>query len=87
MATIDRIEHIIKTPDGVDIAVSDDVATVTGPNGSLSREFTHHKVQLLFEGGVVFVRVDIPRKKEKALAGRTRSLLFLPGSGCQEFPY
>ena len=69
MATIDRIEYVIETPEGVDIAVSDDVATVTGPDGSLSREFTHHKVQLLLEGGAVLVRVDIPRKKEKALAG------------------
>ena len=69
MAIMDRIEHVIEAPEGVDIAVSDDVATVTGPNGSLSREFTHHKVQLLLEGGAVLVRVDIPRKKEKALAG------------------
>ena len=69
MAIIDRIEYVIQTPDGVDITVSDDVATVTGPNGSLSREFSHHKVMLLQEGGAVLVRVDIPRKKEKALAG------------------
>ena len=66
MATIDRIEYVIETPEGVDIAVSDDVATVTGPNGSLSREFTHHKVQLLLEGGAVLVRVDIPRKSESS---------------------
>ena len=69
MAIIDRIEYVIETPDGVNITVSDDVATVTGPNGSLSREFSHHKVMLLQEGGAVLVRVDIPRKKEKALAG------------------
>lgn len=69
MALLDRIEHVIEMPDGVNVSYSDGVATVSGEKGSISRTFVHDKVQVLLEGGAVMVRVDIPRRKEKALAG------------------
>ena len=65
MALLDRIEHVIEMPDGVNVSYSDGVATVSGENGSISRTFVHDKVQVLLEGGAVMVRVDIPRRKER----------------------
>ena len=70
MVKIDRIEHIVTIPDGVTADYSEDgVVTISGPKGSLSREFTSTSVSLLQEGGALIVRADLPRKKIKALAG------------------
>ena len=70
MVQIDRIDHVIELPEGVSATVTDsgDV-TITGPNGSLNRLFQSPRVNLIQDGGGLIVRVDIPRRKEKALAG------------------
>lgn len=70
MVQIDRIDHVIELPEGVSATVTDsgDV-TITGPNGSLSRLFQSSRIDLIQDGGGLIVRVDIPRRKEKALAG------------------
>jgi large subunit ribosomal protein L6 len=69
MALLDRIEHTITIPEGVSATLNDGMATVSGPNGSISREFISGRVSLFQEGDTLIVRVDIPRRKEKALAG------------------
>ena len=69
MALLDRIEHTITIPEGVSATLNDGMATVSGPNGSISREFISGRVSLFREGDALIVRVDIPRRKEKALAG------------------
>jgi large subunit ribosomal protein L6 len=70
MVQIDRINHVIELPEGVSATIADDGdVCITGPNGSLSRNFRSPKVSLLRDGGGLLVRVDIPRRKEKALAG------------------
>jgi large subunit ribosomal protein L6 len=69
MALLDRIDHTIKIPEGVSATLVDGMATVSGPNGSISREFISGRVSLFREGDALIVRVDIPRRKEKALAG------------------
>jgi large subunit ribosomal protein L6 len=70
MVQIDRINHVIELPEGVSATIADDGdVCITGPNGSLSRNFSSPKVCLLRDGGGLLVRVDIPRRKEKALAG------------------
>ena len=70
MVQIDRIDHVIELPEGVSATVTDsgDV-TITGPNGSLNRSFQSSRIDLIQDGGGLIVRVDIPRRKEKALAG------------------
>ena len=69
MALLDRIDHTINIPEGVSATLDDDMATLSGPNGSISREFISGRVSLFREGDALIVRVDIPRRKEKALAG------------------
>ena len=69
MVKIDRIEHTIELSDGVSASIADGVLTVKGPKGELSREFQSSRVVLLQDGAGLIVRVDLPRRKEKALAG------------------
>ena len=70
MVKIDRIEHFVELPDGVSatLAENGDI-TISGEKGDLSRNFIHNKVEILQQGNGLLVRVDIPRRKEKALAG------------------
>ena len=70
MVKIDRIEHIVTIPEGVTASISEDgVVTIQGPKGTLSRGFTSTFIQLLQDGSGLIVRVDMPRRKQRALAG------------------
>lgn len=70
MVKLDRIEHFVTIPEGVTAAISEDgVVTISGPKGSLSREFTSTFLVLLQESDRLTVRVDMPRRKQRALAG------------------
>lgn len=70
MVQIDRIDHTIVIPEGVSLTIADNGdVRITGPKGSLSRNFRSSRVSLIENDGGVIVRVDIPRRKEKALAG------------------
>ena len=70
MVRIDRIEHNVTIPEGVTATLSEDgVVTIAGPNGSLSRTFESSRVEILQDGGGLIVRTDLPRRKDKALAG------------------
>jgi large subunit ribosomal protein L6 len=69
MVKLDRVEHTVAFPEGVSASIDGDNVTITGPSGSLSREFSSSRVELFQEGGGLLVRVDIPRRKERALAG------------------
>ena len=70
MVKIDTIEHIVTIPEGVTASISEDgVVTIAGPKGSLSREFVSTRIDLLQDGNGLLVRSDLPRRKEKALAG------------------
>ena len=70
MVKLDRIEHIVTIPEGVSATISEDgVVTVTGPKGSLSRTFQSSYIQLFQDGSGLVVRVDVPRRKQRAMAG------------------
>ena len=70
MVKIDRIEHNVTIPEGVTATLSEDgVVTIAGPNGSLSRAFVSSRVEILQDGGGLIVRTDLPRRKDKAMAG------------------
>ena len=66
---LDRIEHTVEIPEGVTATLDGDMITISGPNGSISREFSSPRHDIFQEGGALLVRVDMPRVKEKALAG------------------
>ncbi|MCH1422140.1 MAG: 50S ribosomal protein L6 [Candidatus Poseidoniaceae archaeon] len=70
MVKLDRIEHIVTIPEGVTATISEDgVVTIKGPKGSLSRHFQSTFITLLQDGNGLTVRVDMPRRKQRALAG------------------
>ncbi|HIC75077.1 MAG TPA: 50S ribosomal protein L6 [Candidatus Poseidoniales archaeon] len=76
MALSDRIEHLVIIPDGVEAKLSEDGdVTISGENGSQTRNFSHSKLQLLEQGNGLLVRVDLPRRKEKAMAGTWKAHL------------
>ena len=69
MVKIDRIDRVVEIPEEVTASIEGNTVTITGPKGSLSREFVSPRHDILQEGGAVIVRVDLPRRKESALAG------------------
>lgn len=75
MVKLDRIEHTVEIPEGVSTSIDGDNVTITGPNGNTSREFSSSRVSLFQEGGALLVRVDMPRRKDKALAGTWKAHL------------
>ena len=69
MVSLDRIEHTVEIPEGVSASIDGEKVTITGPKGSVSRDFVSARHDILQEGGALLVRIDVPRRKEKALAG------------------
>ena len=69
MVSLDRIEHTVEIPEGVSASIDGETVTITGPKGSVSRDFVSARHNILQEGGALLVRIDVPRRKEKALAG------------------
>ena len=69
MVKIDRIEHAIDLPEGVTATIEGAVLTIKGPKGELSRDYQSSRVSLLQDGAGLLVRTDLPRRKDKALAG------------------
>ena len=69
MVKLDRIEHNVIIPEGVTASIDGDVVTITGPKGSLSRESASPRHDIFHEGGALLVRINLPRRKERALAG------------------
>tara|TARA_B100000925_G_scaffold210885_1_gene160723 strand:+ start:589 stop:1128 length:540 start_codon:yes stop_codon:yes gene_type:complete len=75
MVKLDRIEHTVEIPEGVSASIDGETVTITGPKGSLSRDFVSARHDIFQEGGALVVRVDIPRRKERALAGTWKAHL------------
>ncbi|MFL2981871.1 MAG: 50S ribosomal protein L6 [Candidatus Poseidoniaceae archaeon] len=69
MVKLDRVEHTVEIPEGITASIDGDTVTITGPKGSVSRDFVSARHDIFHEGGALIVRVDIPRRKERALAG------------------
>ena len=69
MVKLDRIEHIIELPEGVSASMDGITLKVTGPNGALERDYHSSTLRLIVDSDKVTVQVDLPRRKDKALAG------------------
>ena len=75
MVKLDRVEHTVEIPEGVSASIDGDKVTITGPKGSVSRDFVSARHDIFQEGGALIVRVDVPRRKERALAGTWKAHL------------
>ena len=69
MVKLDHIKHTIVLSEGVGCAISDSMVTLSKDGKSISREFIHSRVSVLMTDGNVEVFCDLPRRKERALAG------------------
>jgi len=69
MARIAEIKEEITIPDNVEIILENNNLTVKGKNGSLSRVFSHKKINLKINGNIIEVKCKDPKRKEKALIG------------------
>jgi len=64
----------ISLPEGVRVEIQGVQVTVTGPKGSLSREF-HPDMEIVLEDGHLIVRRQTDQRHHRALHGLTRALL------------
>jgi len=69
MVTIAEIKETITLPDGVSATLTDATISITGENGTLTREFAHPKITVTVENNAVVVSCKNARRKQKALAG------------------
>ncbi len=63
----------VQVPDDVKIALEEREVKVTGPKGTLTRNFSHEPVSIELADNTVRVRAEWPRKKEAALVGTVAS--------------
>src|ERR1051325_1595383 len=71
MPTLAETIHKITVPSGVTVTVDPKASppTVKVPKGTLKRAFRSPSVKVTMEGNTVVVRKELPRRKEKAMAG------------------
>ncbi len=69
MANAGSIEYDIELPDGISASLDGGFLTTKGKNGTMYRDFTHPKIRISLDSKVVHLKVELPRKKEKALIG------------------
>mgnify|MGYP003315609337 FL=1 len=69
MPKLDMISHSIKLPEGVSSTIDGHNVTVAKDGKSLTREFRHPRIEVRDSADGLEVFVNLPRRKEKALAG------------------
>ena len=69
MARIPDIKKEITIPEGIKATIINNILTINGEKGSLSREFTHPKIQIKIKDNTIALICKNPRKKQKALFG------------------
>jgi large subunit ribosomal protein L6 len=71
MPTVAEVVHSIPIPQGVTVSVKpgSNLTVVKGPKGTLERAFRVHEVAVRVEGNAIVITKELPRKKEKAVAG------------------
>jgi large subunit ribosomal protein L6 len=69
MPKLDMISHSIELPDGVSATISGYDVTVAKDGKSITREFRHPRIEVRDSTDGMEVFCNLPRRKEKALAG------------------
>src|SRR5688572_5801508 len=71
MPTLAEVVHKISIPSGVTVTVApgSNKTVVKGPKGTLTRPFRSHEVAVKLDGNTLVITKELPRKKEKAVAG------------------
>jgi large subunit ribosomal protein L6 len=71
MARLPEISYKVAIPAGVTVKVDPESnhTTVKGPKGTLERPFRSRSVKVRLDGSTVIVEKELPRRKEKSMAG------------------
>ncbi|MFB4170053.1 50S ribosomal protein L6 [Virgibacillus sp. JSM 102003] len=64
----------VEIPEGVEVNINGNTATVKGPKGELTRDF-HQDMKVVIEDNVLTVERPSDHKEHRALHGTTRSLI------------
>jgi large subunit ribosomal protein L6 len=69
MVKLDHIKHTIVLAEGVTASVAENVITLAKESETICREFVHPRVSATVTSESIEVYCDLPRRKERALAG------------------
>ncbi len=69
MAKMADIKEEISVPEKVQVSFEQNMLTVKGEKGMLTREFLHPKITVSITNNVISVHCKQPRRKQKALVG------------------
>ncbi len=69
MPKLDKISHTIDLPEGVSATLAGNDVTLAKDGKSLTREFRHPRLEVRDSSEGIEVFCNLPRRKEKALAG------------------
>ena len=69
MVKLDHIKHVIELSEGVGAAIDAGTVSLSKDGTTISREFIHSRLSVTMNDGNIEVFCDLPRRKEKALAG------------------
>ena len=56
----------VKIPEGINVELRDNVLTVSGPLGKVSRRFYHPKIKLELRDSSIIIKSEYARKRERA---------------------
>jgi len=69
MVRMDSVTLRVEIPDGVTVTMSDGSVSISSDGTTVTREFTHRTVSVSQVDGALEVFCNLPRRKERALAG------------------
>jgi large subunit ribosomal protein L6 len=69
MPVAPKVTRTVPIPENVKVKLQGNLLTVTGPNGTLQRKFTHPRLSVKVSKDKVTVESVMPKKKENALVG------------------
>ena len=69
MTRIPDIKEEIEIPEGIVASLTDKKLNIKGEKGSLSRDFSHPKIDMNIQDNKIILSCKNPRKKQKALVG------------------
>jgi large subunit ribosomal protein L6 len=65
----EEVKEKITLPEGVNATLDNEIITIKGEKGELSRTFSHPKISIKINGNIIEITSKDVRRKEKALIG------------------
>ncbi len=65
--------YSVSIPEEVTATVVDNVVTIKGPKGELTKDFTHADINIWKEGNAIYLQKQFPNKKQAAIIGTIKA--------------